>query len=101
MKEYIAYREVDPEGDVWSENAFLFETREDVSKFFTQDNPDLCNLYCEDGLYDPITEFEITNSVPLGHITQINFKTAFSGKVNIVVMNEGYLIQKDYKPLPQ
>lgn len=92
MKEYIAYRERDPEGDAWSERVFLFEDRDSVKSFFSPDNPDLIKLYCSEELYDPITYFEINDNNPANHITEVMFKTIFAGQVFIIEMYKGHLI---------
>lgn len=98
MKEYIAYKEIDSEGDHWAERAFLFESREDVRTFFHPDNPDLKKLYCDEGLTGGIMDFEISDDNPSKHITQIKFFTGYAGETIIVEMHDGYLIPSNSKP---
>ena len=94
LREYIAYKQHDSEGDVWSERAFLFEDRESVRKFFSPNNEFLKKLYCEEERYDPITDFEVFDDNPARHITMIIFKTIYAGEVKIMEMHDGYLIPK-------
>jgi len=94
MKEYIAYKQHDMEGDVWSERAFLFEDIESVRTFFSPNNELLQKLYCDEGVYDPILDLEIFDDNPAGRISTITFRTKFAGEVKIMEMADGYLIPK-------
>ena len=90
MKEYIAYRDVDPEHDAWSENCFLFKSEEDAANFFREDNPDLINIYTDED-DRKIFNFEVLRSNS-GRISSISFNTEYAGEVMIVEMYGGYLI---------
>jgi len=92
MKKYLAYRDVDPEGDAWSENSFLFQNEEDVANFFKEDNPDLIDIYTDEDDRQ-IFNFEVTKSNS-GRISCVSFNTQYAGEVMIVEMYGGYLIKR-------
>lgn len=91
MKEYIAYQTVDMEGDVWCNTAFLFESQDKVREFFNSDNDEFVNLFTspEDRF---IHDLEFVDNNPAGVITEITFRTSYSGEVVIKEMAAGYLI---------
>jgi hypothetical protein len=86
---FIAYRRVDSEGDIWAEEAFLFRQESEVLGFFKEDNPDLIKIFAQEppGKIRNLKLFfqgEILNAV--------TFYTKYAGEVKIVRMSSGYLI---------
>lgn len=91
MNKLIAFRSVDPEGDVWCEDALLFYTDKDVVNFFKEDNKDLISIFTEED--SPILEnFTIYNDTPSERIYKVTFTTEYAGDVEIVEMSDGYII---------
>ena len=88
--EMIAFRDRDIENDIWCEHAFLFKTREDVNRFFTEDNPVLLDKYTEED-NRVLNDFEIHNSNPAGHITSVSFRTGYAGEVRLYEMSAGWV----------
>ena len=89
MAELIAYRDIDLEGDVWSERVFMFKDRDAVDAFFTETNETLIQIYGEG--VENLCDFEAVRSNS-GFITSIEFTTEYAGKVKIREMQQGYLI---------
>lgn len=96
MKELIAYRTKDLEGDIWSEVAFMFESREEVDNFFKEDNPELISLFTdeEDEEDRKLKKFKVFRTPNGEIINSVSFKTEYAGKVNIFKMYKGFATTK-------
>ena len=98
IEKKIAFRQVDSEGDIWCENVFLFDSIEDVPKFFTADNPALLDIFTE-------PENRVINDIKvdffeeeLGTICCIEFNTEYAGDVLIKEMKDGWICKLGVKP---
>ena len=92
--EYIAFREIDPEGDVWGEDVFLFENEDLVNAFFDEWNVDFVHRYTEDeDSPRKLFDLEIGRSTN-GEISTVTFSSNYSGKVKIYRMAKGFVFNK-------
>jgi|GEM_PF-4056224 len=92
MEAFLAYKSIDSFTDRCCEKAFLFKTDADVKKFFAEDNPTFIELFTEEE-DRRLTNFQIHYS-EADRISQIEFDSPFAGKVRIVKMLVGYMIQE-------
>lgn len=91
MKELVAYRTVDTEGDVWAEHAFVFDSQEKADEFFNEHNLELKKYFTDSDPGDKISDFEIFKA-PSGHITMVRFHTDYAGLTTIKIMGSGFYI---------
>ncbi|MFN3758444.1 MAG: hypothetical protein ACK4SF_04435 [Algoriphagus aquaeductus] len=90
MEEFIAFRRVDSEGDIWAEAAFLFRKEEDVLSFFQDNNPELIKIFAQESP-TKIKNLKLHN-MPGGILNAVTFYTKYAGEVKIVRMLTGYVI---------
>lgn len=88
--EMIAFREKDFEGDIWSENVFLFKNRDEADLFFTANNKILLDKYTEEDSR-VLDNFKVTRLDTSNHITHVAFHTKFAGRKDIYEMSAGYV----------
>ena len=88
LKEYIAFRTKDNEGDIWCEDVFIFENEAEVEEFFKPDNETLLGIFAEEG-ERALNYFKIHKAGD--YINSIEFETEYASKTMIVRMNNGYI----------
>ena len=93
----IAYRTKDLEGDVWCEQALLFESNEKATEFFNNPLLVLETLGIELEDHENINNigyevFTIADRIgaPVAHIT---FECEYCGRKNIAMMLKGHVIK--------
>ena len=85
----IAYQTVDSEGDIWSNQAFLFDDDEQAEEFFSNPSQVLKTLSIE------LEEGEELEDIDYHSTRQeVKFSCQYSGDVRILKMDEGFLIKK-------
>lgn len=88
LKELIAFRSIDQDGDIWCETAFIFNSEEDVKKGLSQDSPMLIDAFCDQD-DKTLQEFEI--QVISEIINSVSFYTEYAHEVRLVRMDKGFI----------
>jgi hypothetical protein len=90
MEKLTCYRKKDLEGDIWCEQAFLFENSSDVEKFFTKEK--IAELYF-DGKIDEVKSIIFHRVRPENETPYyVEINGGGWGGIEIVEMYGGYFI---------
>ena len=78
----VVYRDVDSDGDVWAENAYVFKSVVDLVKFFDKENPQLRDVFLLED-YQNILEIKFyrveTSQIP--YMIEIEIKDSDTRKI--------------------
>lgn len=92
--EKIAFQTVDPEGDIWSNKAFIFDSSEDAEDFFS--NPmNVINVLGYELEQDENEEtLDYTELRINGFLYGVTFACEYAGDVKILEMSKGFVITR-------